>query len=192
MTLPIEVHVSDALSLTAAAPLVIGLDLSITRTGIAGADWTSTIRTEKRAGGIDDDLRRITKVRTDVLDLVRKRGAELIVVEGPSYASQGAGHHTLAGLWWAVVGGLREWGYPVAVATPSALKKYGSGKGNAAKSDVLVAVTRRFLWFAGTADEADALVLCAMGCDHLGHPLVVMPAVHREALVKVAWPGDQR
>lgn len=37
-------------------------------------------------------------------------------------------------------------------------------------------------------NQADALVLAAMGADHYGTPLVELPKAHREALEKVAWP----
>jgi Holliday junction resolvasome RuvABC endonuclease subunit len=178
-------------TLAVEAPLVIGLDLSLTRTGIAGADWTTTIATEPRdGGGMDDELRRINLIRTGVLDLVRVRGAELVVVESPAFNQmKGAGQHKLAGLWWSVVGGLREWGYPVATATAGGLKKYATGSGRGDKDPVIRAATRRFAWFEGCNDEADALWLAAMGFDHLGHPLVQMPAINREALVAVKWPG---
>ena len=37
-------------------------------------------------------------------------------------------------------------------------------------------------------NEADALVLAAMGADHLGAPLVDLPQTHRAALDAVQWP----
>lgn len=37
----------------------------------------------------------------------------------------------------------------------------------------------------------DALVLAAMGADHLGQPLTPMPATHRTALNGVQWPDQE-
>ncbi len=74
------------------------------------------------------------------------------------------------------------------MVSPNARAKYATGKGNAGKADVVREVTRRFDWFTGGEDEADALVLAAMGADWLGYPIVPMPAVHRKALDAVQWP----
>jgi hypothetical protein len=51
-------------------------------------------------------------------------------------------------------------------------------------------VTRRFAWFEGGEDEADALVLAAMGADWLDILSVTMPQTHRKALDAVAWPAS--
>jgi hypothetical protein len=119
-------------------------------------------------------------------------GADLVVIEGPSYGSAYAGqkgHHERAGLWWLVTHNLWAQSVPVAIAPPAVLKKYATGKGNANKDLVLTDTVRRFADFQGGNDAADALVLCAIGADHMGLPLVAMPKVHRDALAKVAWPA---
>jgi crossover junction endodeoxyribonuclease RuvC len=55
---------------------------------------------------------------------------------------------------------------------------------------VLLAVARRFPDYdVRNNNEADALVLAAMGFDHLGQPLVQMPAPHRAALAAAQWPN---
>ncbi len=41
---------------------------------------------------------------------------------------------------------------------------------------------RRFDWFSGGNDEADALWACAMGHAHLGQPLLELPKAHLDAL----------
>ena len=83
---------------------------------------------------------------------------------------------------------------------PASLKMYATGKGNASKDAVLAAAIRRYpdVEFDGN-DAADALILAAMGADHLGFPLVsktpsgrksraTLPARNREALGKIDWP----
>jgi Holliday junction resolvasome RuvABC endonuclease subunit len=165
-------------------PTAMGLDLSLTHTGVASSrGWTDVIRPSGRGH------ERLDRLRNTVLELIPTSVA-VVVVEGPSYGNQGgqSGHHERAGLWWLVTHTLWKRGTPYAVASPAARAKYATGKGNAGKADVVREVTRRFDWFTGGEDEADALVLAAMGADWLGYPLASMPVAHRQALANVKWP----
>jgi crossover junction endodeoxyribonuclease RuvC len=169
---------------TAATPKVLGLDLSLSGTGVAGANWTATIKPPAKLR----DVARLDWILSAILD--RAADVDLVVVEGPAYSRQASqqGHHERAGLWWVTIRALWRRGVPYAVVTPGGLKRYATGKGTASKDEVLVAVTRRFDWFAGDNNAADALVLAAMGADHLGTPLATMPDKHRGALDAVTWP----
>jgi hypothetical protein len=96
-------------------PLVIGLDLSLRSTGLAGPDWTDAIRTGTTLTG----PARIAYLRREIRD--RVKAADLAVVEGPSHGSAlQQGHHEMAGLWWAVVCDLYTAGIPYAVVPPTA------------------------------------------------------------------------
>jgi hypothetical protein len=167
-------------------PKVLGLDLSLTATGLAGnAGWTETLKPP-------------TKLRdTDRLDWILRTitgnflaGVDLAVVEGPAYSRQAgqAGHHERAGLWWLVRVTLAHRHIPTAVVTPSCLKRYATGRGVGSKDAIVLAAARRFGWFDGDNNAGDALFLAAMGTDHLGQPMVPMPAAHRAALAAVEWP----
>ncbi len=164
-----------------------GLDLSLTSTGVAcSAGWTDVIKPSAKLRGHDRMAHLLDAVREHV------RGADLVVVEGPSYGNQGAqrqaGHHERAGLWWLVCHDLWRREVPTAVAPPASVKKYACGSGNAAKDAVLMAAARRFDWFDGDNNAGDALWLAALGADFLGVPMVPMPQAHRVALDGVAWP----
>lgn len=166
---------------------VTGLDLSLTSSGVASSTgWADVIKPPARLRGHDRMAHLVAAVRDHT------RNSNLVVVEGPSYGNQGAqrqaGHHERAGLWWLVTHDLWRREVPFAVASPATVKKYACGKGNASKDEVLVAVCRRFDWFGGNNDAADAVILTALGADHLGMPMVVMPQTHRAALVGVEWP----
>lgn len=176
-----------------AAPLVVGLDLSLTSTGIAHMRGdqavTDTIEPppNRRSG-----LLRLRWLRTELLALIGH--PTLLVVEGPSYSSFGQGTHDRAGLYWLVLDGLWNRGIPVAVAPPANVKKYatGAGGGKAGSKDaVLLAAARRYPSFTGDNNAADALWLAAMGTAHLTgqHPV---PDSHHSALDKVAWPTVAR
>ena len=46
-----------------------------------------------------------------------------------------------------------------------------------------------FVFYLGhDNNEADAMWLLAMACDHYGIPQTVMPEGHRAALQKIEWP----
>jgi crossover junction endodeoxyribonuclease RuvC len=169
-------------------PRVIGLDLSLLSSGVAGnagGGWVARIRTMPSTEPAQ--LPRLRWIRGAVMGYTRH--ADLVVVEGLAFGSQTGQHLTRAGLWHLVMDRIDAAGIPWAQVIPGTLKRYATGKGNASKDTVLAAVVRRFPVVEVTnADQSDALVLAAMGADHLGHPLVPMPATHRAALDAVAWP----
>lgn len=184
---------------------VLGVDLSLTCTGLAhpGDDGGRTTAVKRPAGQVASkgwtELRRLQWMRSQVLNHVddatkdptgRGRHMVLVVVEGLAYRSMSPHAMTRAGLYWLILDALDDHPYvDVAVASPASRAKYATGKGNAGKDVVMREVARRFPDFAGGEDEADALVLRAMGMDHLGRPLAVMPATHRAALDAVEWPA---
>jgi crossover junction endodeoxyribonuclease RuvC len=169
---------------------VVGLDLSLTATGVAVSDGTPYLIKSRTKGH-----ERLAQIARDIDNAVAggylqdPGRAQLVVVEGPSFGSRGSAYHQLAGLWWLVAHNLWAAGIPYAVVSPTARAKYATGKGNAGKDAVLAAVVRRYPQIEiSDNNAADAWVLMAMGCDYLGEPLSEMPAAHREALAKVAWP----
>lgn len=158
---------------------VIGLDLSLRRTGVASKVGTSVITT--RLTGYSR-LRYLVGAITDVC-----QGADLVVVEGPSYHSQGSSVHQIAGLWWMATASIDEIA-PLAIAPPSSIKKYATGKGSAPKDAVLLSTARHFAWFEGDNNEADALWACALGHAKYGNPLTKVPTLNQQALAGVEWP----
>lgn len=162
------------------AAKVIGLDLSLRSTGLSdGHTWVDRIQ-PKSTGVARQRVIRET-VRTYV------HGATLVVIEGLAFRAHDPGLER-AGLWWMLRERLDAWGVPVAVAPPAAVKKYATGVGNADKDRVLAAVIRRWpdVDVSGN-DEADALVLAALGRDWLGLGSPV-PEAHRAAVHSVLWP----
>lgn len=167
-------------------PKVLGLDLSMTSTGVASSiGWVNCIATKPAQFPTTFD--RLRHIRAEVL--LHVRGASLVVVEQLAIGSQTGQHLTRAGLWHLVMEAIDAADIPWASVTTQQLKKYATGKGNASKDATLLAVARRWPhWDITGNDEADALTLAAMGSDHLGRPLADMPQVNREALDKVRWP----
>lgn len=176
--------------------IVIGIDPSLTRTGIATPAGLRSIKSEGREDAtLEDRALRLHNLNLDILIAVfdgKPLGDDvLVVIEAPSLG-QGRQRGTMdrVGLWWMIVDSLiMEPGVAVAQVTPSQRMKYATGDGRADKDEVLAAVIKRFPDHdVRSNDEADALVFRAIGMDYLGAPLAVMPARNREVLTAIKWP----
>ena len=171
--------------------IVVGLDPSLTGTGVAVIDTddvlTITCDTIGSKGHRDDKWTdrwgRITNLADTIAGAVPD-GA-VVAVEAPSYgqARQG-GVHDRAGLWWALYGRLTETGHDIHPVPPATRARYAAGKGNAGKDAVLAAAVRRYPQ-APIVDnnQADAVVLAAYLARTLGNPVEDhMPVTHLAAL----------
>ena len=176
---------------------VIGLDLSLTATGFALIeDDTITVRTITSKPHGDSLADRQARLHNLVADLLLAHlpidPIDLVVIEQPAFSRTTGHHHDRSGLWWLVVDAI--WGWreeitPMAEVSPTTLKKYATGKGNAAKDTVLLATARRFPHVdLRDNNMADALWLAAMGARHLGSPIDDMPKAHLAAMDAVRWP----
>lgn len=185
--------VARAAGAPASPPLVVGLDLSLTGTGLAHMRGTEAVTdTIAPPPNRQTGLPRLRWLRTELVALIGQ--PDLLVVEGPSYSSFGRGTHDRAGLYWLILDALWNRGIPVAVAPPANLKQYATGKGGgktASKDAVLLSAARRYPTFTGDNNAADALWLAAMGTAYLTGQHVV-PVAHQAALAKVNWPTVAR
>lgn len=111
------------------------------------------------------------------------------VVECPSYGSARASSSLWdrAGLWHRMVGALINDRVPVAVASPTVVKKWATGSGNAGKAAVASAITRLMPAMVLPApDTAAALALAPIGAHHLGWG--AFSQARMQALKKVPGP----
>ena len=186
---------------------VVGLDLSLTSTGMASINahrgMVSTVavrRAESKARPVrrGDPPHTIGERSRRLRDLTARitshcAHADLVVVEGPSYASDTGKAHDRAGLWWLVVARLTGAGLQVVEVPPTNVKMYALGRGagaNTGKDAVLAAVIRRYPAVEVTGnDEADALLLAAMGARFINHPIEPdgLPQTHLRAMNGVRW-----
>ncbi|MFL1903133.1 hypothetical protein ACJWDR_29115 [Streptomyces tauricus] len=178
-------------------PKVIGLDVAMGITGVAGEGWTDYVkatgqsqhsRFEQQLNGIADHIRH----------------AQFVVIEGAAYAHNNQGADALAAMRWMVRHELWKRRIPYAVVTPGQRMIYAVGtaspkdpdtgkalKGAALKSVLRDSVAATYgIVTEGTSkyDEADAYVLMAMGLHWLGWPLAVVGDDRRRALKSVRWP----
>lgn len=188
---------------------VVGIDTSLTATGIARVDTCDlsgamvTTVTSKAPGTergpkgkklpptLEQRFDRLADLANRIVTVATAGGPTLALVEQPAYASNQGSSHDRSGLWWAVVMRLMYSQIPVAEITPGQRAMYAAGKGNADKDVVLAAVVRRYPGVeVGNNNEADALILAAIGCRKLGHPIEdSLPKANLNAMRIIRWPS---
>jgi crossover junction endodeoxyribonuclease RuvC len=161
--------------------LVIGVDLSLTGTGIARFDGEPALLSPGKRRGME----RLAWVRDGVLAFASATPDTIVAVEGYSYGSHSAAYD-LGELGGVVRLALYEAGIVYVDVPPAVAKGYATGKGNANKNEMLVAAAKR-LGYEGTSnDEADALWCRAAVLAVRGEPVVAMPQAHNRHLEKLA------
>lgn len=159
---------------------VIGLDLSLQATGCALVDGsTTTLRTSPARGD-----RRLLDIAATIQHIAA--AVDLAVIEDlPTHARAAGAVGMVHGVVRAL---LLEMRVPYALVPPATLKAYATGKGNATKPDLRMALYQRAALDLRDDDQVDAWWLRAAGLDRLGAPVVTLPAAQRARLDKVTWP----
>lgn len=174
-------------------PVSMGIDVSLTSTGVAVATQNGDAQTElvktsgKMTDTIDDTAIRLGNIITEVFNFAASVDPDVIVIETATFSThKDSSAHRRAGLWWALVMVLREH-WPVVGVSPTQLKKYATGKGNAPKEAVLMSVAK--MWGHGVVedgnfDRADSMVLATMGSQYLGWEVPLKLTDYRRELLK--------
>ncbi|MGW5519233.1 hypothetical protein [Nocardia africana] len=168
--------------------IVVGIDPSLTSTGVAISGDTVQVQRTQSKGSESDTWQqrfdRITSVASRVV--VDVPDGAIVVLEAPSYGSVGGAKHDRVGLWWFIYQLLDAKGCRVTPVAPSQRSKYATGSGRAHKDQVLAAAVKRYPDIDITGnDVADAVILMAMGCRLAGRPIDNVPATHLAALDKL-------
>lgn len=162
---------------------IVGLDLSLTATGICDERGPRVFSSKKR--GMD----RLCDIRTAIADAVSAPVASLVIVEGYSYASHNQAHQ-LGELGGVIRHYLHISGVPYVDVPPATLKKFATGKGNANKSAMGLAAARAGYDGPGDDNAIDAWWLRQLGeyanADER-HPLTT--AYRDECVGKIEWPA---
>lgn len=184
---------------------VIGIDLSLVRTGMAS--WCDGQMTTHSVGHgtvaaktYRDRNRRIISQLTAVVNAIHPprlttppTGIDLAVIEGPIlHGKMLPSYFDRAQLWGGVYSQLAAWKIPVAVVDPMTLKMFATGKGNADKAMMLHEARKSWPRIAN-ADEADSAWLAAMGLAQLGdYPPFALAPWRVAGLTRVEWPDPPR
>ena len=194
--------------LTADAPgysAHVGLDLSLTSTGVAvrrvdrsfpttalhllksdPADYRSARDAkDKPVATYTDRLARLEDLLAEIE--ARIPTGSLVFLEAPSYGSAGSGTFDRSGLWWLTYQRLTALSCRVVAVPPTCRALYAAGKGNGGKDAVLSAVVKRYPDLdVRDNNVADAVALMAMAARTDGSPIEPdLPAANLKAMDKL-------
>lgn len=160
---------------------IVGLDLSLTSTGVAVRDETFVLK--PKLFGVE----RLDWFRWQLTDVLMVVPDPEVLIEGYSFGSKKSQAHAIGELGGVVRLLLFDLGIPFVEVPPTCRAKFATGKGNASKSAVVSAVSARTGRVWEVDDEVDAFILQEMGLTHLGSPRYAWPAENRKALDKINW-----
>lgn len=161
---------------------IVAFDLSLTCTGWCDGAGVGTLVPPK---GYDRGPARLDWIRAQVIE--KADAAQLVVIEGYSFASEASHAHSLGEL-----GGVVKWNLfgrqiPTVIIPPANLKQFATGKGNAKKQEMFAAAIRQLGYVGSSFDEADARWLWTMAQAHYAFD-ANLTEVQRKAMSKVEWP----
>lgn len=126
--------------------VIMGIDQSLTSTGICIIDGNTIVRTEvinttkNNDDFIEDVMARSARIAARIVKLVTFHNVTHVTIESPSLCSVGNATRSLAMLFAVIQHELRKAGFPPLSVPPKTLKKVATGSGNAKKEDMLNAV----------------------------------------------------
>jgi Holliday junction resolvasome RuvABC endonuclease subunit len=167
-------------------PTVLGLDLSLTATGIAWPDGQlETVRTLPR----DGDSRLVQIEDVVLAGLLIQHRPDLAVIEDlPIHASAAGKTGMVHGVIRAKL--LRH-GIPYLLVSPATLKVYAAGRGTCDKSDMRMSLYQRAGLDVADDNQVDAAWCRYLGLDMLGSPAIQLPQTHKRALAKLTLPEQE-
>lgn len=149
----------------------VGLDLSITGTGIAiinnGKKIYSTVIKSKPAGDRPiDELKRVRNIVDTIEESVRRHlpgSPDIVVIENLAFMAQGNTLTKLSGLNYLVRDMCYKNGWPFALIAPLTLKKFVTGIGKGDKDAMIAGIRERWGEVFLDDNEADAYALAQSG-----------------------------
>lgn len=144
---------------------IMGLDLSLTSTGVSIGGLTTSIKSKQKGS------ERLLEIRNEVIKLAQESEVEIVAIEGYSYASRHSQAHSIGELGGVIRVAMRELGIPIVVIPPTCRAKFATGKGNSGKAEVMSAISAKtgLLWSGGDGnDRCDAWILEQMTLTYLG------------------------
>lgn len=165
---------------------VVGLDLSLTATGICTAGGAGVFK--PRSTGME----RLHAIASFVA--ARVSDGDVVVIEGYSFGSKGNAMFNLGELGGVVRLDLYKSGISFVDVPPSVLKKFATGNGNANKAAMVLAAGKAGYDGPGDDNAVDAWWLRNLGIYAAGGNVPIAPGVndtqHRaDAAAKIDWPA---
>ena len=163
---------------------LMGLDLSLSSTGISMNSVTSVIRSKAKGA------ERLSEVTKSILHECLKNEIDCVVIEGYSFASRSGQAFSIGELGGCIRMTLFECNIPIIEVPPTCRAKFATGRGNASKGEVISAISAKTgIIFSGASgnDECDAWVLEHMALTYLGKSQYVWTKEQLSALDKIDW-----
>jgi crossover junction endodeoxyribonuclease RuvC len=163
---------------------LIGLDLSLTSTGISINGKTSIISTKLRGA------ERLSFITKNIVDICKKEKINCAIIENYSFASRNSQAHSIGELGGCVRMSLWENGIPYIEIPPKSRAKFATGKGNAGKTEVISAISSKtgFVFSgSGADDECDAWILEQMGLAYLEKSEYHWSTTQLSSLENIDW-----
>jgi crossover junction endodeoxyribonuclease RuvC len=164
--------------------VLMGLDLSLTSTGISINGNTQAIVSKFK------ETKRLADIRDQLSLILVESGVQGVVVEGYAFAARNSQSHKIGELGGVIRLLLYEMMIPFVDVPPTSRAKFATGRGNAAKTEVISAVSARtgLIWSGKSADdECDAWLLEEMGLQAIGSGKYHWPENNMTALKNVDW-----
>ena len=171
-------------------PRILALDLSLTQTGYA-------FEASKTITGYEDDIMlsgvirsrlkgwgRVNDIRREVMQF--SSVADVVVIEGYSFGSQGRAVYQIAELGGVIRYSLWMRKVPYVEVPPSTLKKWATGKGNVGKDEMIAAAIRKHGFEGSNNNAADAHLLWHMANAYYSGKY--RTKIEAEQCQKVSWP----
>ncbi len=186
--------------------MIVGLDFSLTATGVCaitdGEAECITVGSKKEDAWYEfpERVESIAGQADSWLAPDRHGGSGSVadvqlVLESPAFAARSSSLDRLFGGWWIFAHSLM-WIFsysPPLLVTPSQVKKFATGKGNAGKDEVLLAVARRYPDVQiKNNNEADALVLAAIGAAAMEEPFNGTLTKYQKEVIEAVRLGAEK
>lgn len=163
---------------------ILGIDLSLTSTGISVNGETGTITTQAKGA------ERLSIISLAILDAIIDNSVEIVAIEGYSFASRNSQAFSIGELGGVVRTRLWERNIPYVDIPPTCRAKFATGRGNAAKTEVMSSISAKTgMIFAGKGadDMCDAWILEEMCRTFIGISEHEWSATQLSALDKIDW-----
>lgn len=164
----------------------MGLDLSLTSTGISMNGLTSAYRPTTKG------IQRLVDISDHIRDLCMDNAIEVVALEGYSFASRSSHAHSIGEAGGCVKVLLHNIAVPVVIIPPTCRAKFATGRGNASKLEVVSAISVKtgIVWLGASGDDqCDAWVLEQMLLAHSGTSQYDWTKTQMDALTKIDWTG---
>ena len=111
-------------------PKMMGLDLSLTSTGVSINGETFSIKPKTRG------IERLVEISDRIVNFAVNASPIAVVIEGYSFGSKFSRAHSLGELGGVVKVALHKSGFSIVEVPPKCRAKFATGNGNASKVDV--------------------------------------------------------